>query len=149
MKPARSASVQDQIISEARSWIGTPYQHQASLKGIGCDCLGLVRGIWRQVYGTEPETIPAYSPDWAESGKQENLINAARRHMTETDSQSFKPGDLLIFRWRRHIPAKHLAIVVAPDTMIHAQQGAVVCEVAISNWWRRHIACAFKPRNPL
>ena len=28
-------------------WIGTPYRHQASLKGVGCDCLGLVRGVWR------------------------------------------------------------------------------------------------------
>ena len=35
------------IVAEARAWIGTPYRHQASLKGIGCDCLGLLRGIWR------------------------------------------------------------------------------------------------------
>src|SRR5690242_12458263 len=43
------------IIAEARAFIGTPYRHQASLKGVGCDCLGLVRGVWRAVYGDEPE----------------------------------------------------------------------------------------------
>ena len=46
----------------ARGWIGTPYRHQASLKGVGCDCLGLVRGVWREVMGEEPEAPPAYRP---------------------------------------------------------------------------------------
>ena len=39
------------IVAETRDWIGTPYRHQASLKGVGCDCLGLVRGVWRNVIG--------------------------------------------------------------------------------------------------
>ena len=43
------------IVEEARAWIGTPYRHQASLKGVGCDCLGLIRGVWRAVMGEEPE----------------------------------------------------------------------------------------------
>ena len=53
------------IVAEARAWIGTPYRHQGSLKGIGCDCLGLVRGVWRAVAGAEPEAVPAYAPDSA------------------------------------------------------------------------------------
>ena len=52
----------------ARGWLGTPYQHQASLKGVGCDCLGLVRGIWREAFGAEPEVPPAYAPDWRKQG---------------------------------------------------------------------------------
>lgn len=48
-------TIRDIIIVEARSWIGTPYHHQAALKGVGCDCLGLVRGVWRAVYGADPE----------------------------------------------------------------------------------------------
>jgi len=138
-----------QIIREARFWIGTPYQHQASLKNVGCDCLGLVRGVWRAIYGNEPEATPAYSPDWAESSKTEQLAHAARRHMHEIDRHAFQPADLLIFRWRAHVPAKHLAIVVSPSTMVHAQQGAQVCEVPITNWWHRRIAYAFQLRKPL
>ena len=53
------------IIAEARGWIGTPYCHQASLKGAGCDCLGLIRGVWRALYGAEPEAPGPYSPNWA------------------------------------------------------------------------------------
>jgi NlpC/P60 family putative phage cell wall peptidase len=57
----------EEIIAAARSWIGTPYRHQASLKGVGCDCLGLLRGVWREVMGAEPEAPPPYAAGWAES----------------------------------------------------------------------------------
>ena len=49
------------IVQAARGWIGTPYVHQASVKGGGTDCLGLVRGIWREFFGAEPEVMPAYT----------------------------------------------------------------------------------------
>lgn len=132
------------IIEQARSWQGTPYLHQASLKGSGCDCLGLVRGVWRAIYETEPEKTPAYSPDWAEAAKIDQLAFAARRHMLEIPCHDYQPADLLIFRWRPGLPAKHLAIVTTPTKMVHAQQGACVCEVPISPWWKRHIAYAFQ-----
>lgn len=130
------------IVRIARSWVGTPYLHQASLKGVGCDCLGLVRGVWREAYGTEPEAVPAYSPDWAEAGMRENLAEAARRHMTEATDVA--AGDLLLFRWRAHLPAKHAAIAASAATMVHAQDGARVCEAALSPWWRRRLAFVFR-----
>ena len=71
----------DAIVAEARSWIGTRYRHQASLKGVGCDCLGLVRGVWRNCIGDEPETLPPYAPDWAEATGAEALASAALRHL--------------------------------------------------------------------
>ena len=46
------------MVAEARAWIGTPYVHQASVRGGGTDCLGLLRGVWRVVIGEEPETVP-------------------------------------------------------------------------------------------
>ena len=49
------------VIAIARSWLGTPYHDQASLRGVGCDCLGLARGVWREVVGPEPFPIPPYS----------------------------------------------------------------------------------------
>jgi NlpC/P60 family putative phage cell wall peptidase len=133
------------IIAEARAWIGTPYRHQGSLRGIGCDCLGLVRGVWRAVQGDEPETVPAYSPDWAEASGVEQLAQAATRHLVALDDrQAFAPGDVILFRWRKNLPAKHAAIVTAPDLMVHAHDGASVAEVAIAPWWRRRLAYAFR-----
>src|SRR5690606_6011340 len=57
----------DEIVAEALSWLGTPYRHQAYSKGVGCDCLGLIRGVWRSLYGDELEVPADYTPDWAEA----------------------------------------------------------------------------------
>lgn len=134
----------DRIVAEARAWIGTPYRHQASLKGVGCDCLGLIRGVWRTLYGAEPEATPAYAPDWAEATGAEALAAAAQRHMIGIDPRAFSSGDLLLFRWRSGFPAKHAAIATAADLMVHAHDGAAVAEVVIAPWWRRRLAYVFR-----
>lgn len=134
----------EDILAAARGWGGTPYCHQASCRGVGTDCLGLVRGVWREVMGEEPEAPPAYAPGWAEAGGGDALLQAARRHLVEIPYTAFLPGDVLLFRWRPQMPAKHAGIACSPDTMIHAQEGAAVAEVALSAWWRRHLAFAFR-----
>jgi NlpC/P60 family putative phage cell wall peptidase len=134
----------DEIVAEAASWLGTPYRHQASLKGVGCDCLGLVRGVWRAFHGGEPERAPAYTPDWAEAAGAETLADAAARHMAAIAPDEADAGDVLLFRWRANLPAKHAAILVSRDRMIHAQQGAAVAMATLSPWWRRRIAFAFR-----
>jgi NlpC/P60 family putative phage cell wall peptidase len=131
------------IVARARAWIGTPYLHQASVRGVACDCLGLVRGVWREVIGAEPEVAGPYSPDWAEASREERLAKAGARHFDVVDVSRFRPGDVLLFRWRTDTPAKHLAIATTADAMVHAHDGACVCEVAISSWWRRRLAYAF------
>jgi NlpC/P60 family putative phage cell wall peptidase len=133
-----------EIVGEARAWVGTPYRHQASLKGVGCDCLGLVRGVWRALIGDEPQAAPAYSRDWAEASGEEALAQAARAHLIEIDVAQFQAGDVLLFRFRDRYPAKHAAIVSAPALMVHAHDGAAVAEVAITPWWRRRLAYAFR-----
>jgi NlpC/P60 family putative phage cell wall peptidase len=132
------------IVTAARGWIGTPYVHQASLKGVGCDCLGLLRGVWREVMGREPALAPPYSPDWAEASGREALAEAAREHLSEIDPSAVDAGDVILFRWREGLPAKHCAIAAGPAIMIHAHDGASVTEAAIGSWWRRHIAYAFR-----
>lgn len=138
-----NAPLANAVVAEARSWVGTPYRHQASLKGVGCDCLGLLRGVWRGVMGAEPELPPPYSPDWAEAGA-DTLLAAARRHLIESDCRSIAPGHVLLFRWRDQLPAKHCAIATSEDTMVHAHDGACVAEVSFRPWWRRHLAYAFR-----
>jgi len=132
------------IVAEARAWIGTPYRHQASLKGVGCDCLGLIRGVWRAVLGEEPERVPPYTRDWAEASGDEALARAARAHLVEIDAAEFTAGDVLLFRYAARYPAKHAAIATAADRMVHAHDGASVAEVAIAPWWRRRLAYAFR-----
>ncbi len=140
----RPAASRAAIVAEARSWLGTPYRHQASLKGVGCDCLGLVRGVCRAVWGREPESVPPYAADWAEAAAGEPLAEAALRHLVPIDVADIAAGDVLLFRWRAGMTAKHAAIVSAPEMMIHAHDGAAVAEVALAPWWRRRLAYAFR-----
>ena len=138
-----NAPTREDILREARSWIGTPYRHQASLKGVGCDCLGLLRGVWRACIGPEPEAPPPYRPEWAEACGEERLEDAALRWMVVRDVKEAQPGDILLFRWREDLPAKHIGIVTSATTMIHAHDGACVCEVSLGSGWRRRIVGAF------
>lgn len=143
-----SEDVRARLVAESRGWIGTPYLHRASCKGEGADCLGLIRGVWRAVVGAEPEGLPAYAPDWAEAQRTETLAQAAGRHMRAVPLEAIRPGDVLLFRWRAHLPAKHTAILVAGGDggearMVHAHDGAAVAEVYLAPWWRRHLAYAF------
>lgn len=131
------------VVRLARQWIGTPYHHQASRLGVGVDCIGLVRGVWRALHDVEPEPLPGYSRDWAEATSEETLIGAARRHFVEVAPALARPGDVLVFRYRPHAIAKHAGILASPLTFIHAVEGAPVAEAALSGWWRRRIAAAF------
>ncbi|KAF0176786.1 MAG: NlpC/P60 family phage cell wall peptidase [Alphaproteobacteria bacterium] len=131
------------IIAEARAWLGTPYRHQASTRGAGCDCLGLVRGVWRAVCGAEPEAAPPYTPDWAECDGRETLRDAAARHLVSVPLVAATPGDVLLFRMRADAPMKHAAILSAPDRIIHAYWGRAVVENRLAPFWRARLAAAF------
>jgi NlpC/P60 family putative phage cell wall peptidase len=131
------------ILAEARDWIGTPYQHQASAKGAGCDCLGLIRGIWRAFYGVEPEVAPPYTPDWAEREGAETLLATARRHLHEIDLADAAPGDVLLFRMEPLAPVKHTALLDEGGLLIHAYWGRAVVHSRFAPWWRARCACAF------
>ncbi len=139
---------QEQIISLARGWIGTPYHHQQSLKHVGCDCLGLVRGVYEEYTQQKTASLFPYSRDWADVSGQETLINAALDHLIERPLATRAVGDVLIFRFRKWMVAKHTGILVSEDTMVHAIEGSDVCEVHLGSWWRRHIAAVFSfPNN--
>lgn len=136
---------QQRVVEIARSWVGTPYHHQASLKGVGTDCFGLVRGVWRELYGLpeDPEKMPAYSWDWAEAQDDETMLNAARRHLDEVPIVESGAGDVVIFRYRDAYNAKHSAILTGGGRMIHAAAGASACEVHMGSWWERRRAGTF------
>ena len=133
-----------EIVALARDWKGTPYHHQASVKGVGCDCLGLVRGVWRALYGSEAETPPAYSPDWGDASDGEALLAAGRRHLLEIPLADMQPGDVFAIRWRGAKSAKHLGILTTTTSFIHAYEKCGVVEVTLTPQWRGKIVAAFR-----
>lgn len=130
------------IIAIAESWIGTPYRHQGATKGIGCDCIGLIRGVWRELYGEEPEPVPAYAPDWAERCGEERLLAAGHRLFGPPLALGeAQPGDIVMFRWRPGCAAKHAGILREADRFIHAyEQNAVSLSPLTPSWRRRIVA---------
>jgi NlpC/P60 family putative phage cell wall peptidase len=131
------------VIAAARAWLGTPYHDQASLKGVGCDCLGLARGVWREVVGDEPFTIPPYSRDWGEAGPREVLAEGARSAMIEIAPEHAGAGALLLFRMAPRAIAKHVGILTSADSFLHAYERLGVIEQPLTLPWRRRIAFAF------
>lgn len=141
----------NRVVTEARAWIGTPYVHQASVRGAGCDCLGLIRGIWRAVIGPEPQAIPAYSRDWSEPQGDEALWRAGLRHLVARPLDAAAPGDVLLFRMRSDGVAKHLGVqsTVGPQPgFIHAYSGHGVIESALSAPWARRVVARFAFPDP-
>ena len=134
----------DLVIAVARSWLGTPYHDQASVKGVGCDCLSLARGVWREVVGPEPFPIPPYSRDWGESGPREVLAEGARAMMPEIAPADAPPGALILFRMAPRAIAKHVGILTAPDRFIHAYERLGVVEEPLTPTWRRRITFGFR-----
>lgn len=142
-----SDAVRDAVLREARGWIGTPYLHQAALRGAGCDCLGLIRGVWRACIGPEPEAPPPYTPDWGEAEGGELLWQAALRHLLPLAAPgAAREGDVLLFRMRGRGVAKHLGIRSARAGMahvIHAWSGIGVVETPLTGPWARRVVAAF------
>jgi NlpC/P60 family putative phage cell wall peptidase len=141
------AQTQAEILQELQEWLGTPYVHQASQKGAGCDCLGLVRGVWRAVLGQEPVEVPPYTADWSETDRQETLWQAAQSHLVSKSPEDRQPGDILLFRMRSDAVAKHLGFVsrIGPTpSFIHAYSGHGVVESPLSTPWARRIVACFE-----
>ena len=133
------------VVSLARGWIGTPYRHQGAVKGIGCDCLGLLRGLWGELYGEVAEMPGPYTPDWAERGGGERLMAAADHFLLPVRGiGSAVVGDVLVFRFRPGLPAKHCGVLEADGFFIHAYEQAGVVRSALVPAWRRRVAGVFR-----
>lgn len=134
------------VVVAARGWIGTPYVHQASTRGAGSDCLGLLRGVWREVIGPEPVPVPAYSMDWSEPQGDERLWRMALRVLRQKPVHEDAPGDVLLFRMRAGAVAKHLGIQAGAGenaTFVHAYSGHGVVESRLTPPWQRRIVARF------
>lgn len=133
----------DEIVMTTRAWLGTPYRHQASVLGAGCDCLGLLRGVWRTLYGDEPEVPPPYRAEWRDLTNAGALQQAAERYLQPRDDTPFV-GAVLLFRMHRSLPAKHCGIMVSSHSFVHAQEQIGVVEANLTHSWARRVSGVFQ-----
>jgi NlpC/P60 family putative phage cell wall peptidase len=137
----------EEVVGRARAWIGTPYRHQASCRGAGTDCLGLLRGLWREMLGAEPEEAPAYTPDWSEPSRRQDLLLAAERHLRRVPRAAALPGDVALMRMADGGVAKHVGVLArsaSGETLIHAYSGHGVVESPLTPAWSKRIVAVFR-----
>jgi NlpC/P60 family putative phage cell wall peptidase len=134
--------MRDRIVAAARRWIGTPYRHQSAILGAGCDCLGLVRGVWRELYGSEPMRVPNYRADWRDGRHAGELLEAAEALLLRVPG-GVLAGQVILFRLGRASVPKHCGVAVSPDRFVHAQESLGVVEVNLTDGWRRRLAGTF------
>ena len=137
------AALAAKVVASARSWIGTPYHDQASIKGVGADCLGLARGIWREVVGPEPLDVPPYTREWGETRADEVLALGALDWLVQEPIAGAGRGSVVLFRMVPNAIAKHVGILTAHDRFVHAYERLGVVEEILTPVWRRRIVFAF------
>lgn len=114
------------IVAEARSWLGTPYHHEARVKGRdgGVDCAQLLIGVYAAVGLIPPLDIPHYPPDWHLHRDAERYLGIVLQHAREIQpafGEGPLPGDVVVWRFGRCF--SHGAIVIDWPVVIHAHLG--------------------------
>jgi NlpC/P60 family putative phage cell wall peptidase len=133
------------IVAEAREWIGTRWRHQASLKGIGTDCIGLVAGVARALGMPEGE---AFLTDirfrgYTRTPNPAMLRRALATYWDATDAPL--PGDVMLMRFEKE--PQHFGILSERDYMIHAlAQARKVTEHRIDETWKTRIVGFYRYR---
>jgi len=144
-----SLPLSERAVVAAMSWIGTPYCHQGHRKDVGCDCLGLIRGVWRALYGDDLVDPGPYSADWVGAEGGEVFLDGLARHFPRKAVAEATAGDVLLFRWRPHLPMRHAGILVSPEAFVHAYEGSrAVTRSPLVPQWRRRIGAVFAFPDP-
>lgn len=120
------------IISEAYSWLKTPYHACAKVKGVGVDCGMLLIAVY-STGGDMPEFDPGpYSPEWHKHRSEELYLNHMLRFFDEIPLAEAVPGDALVYKYGR--TWSHGAIVVGENEVIHAYKGMGVILSTIGDY---------------
>lgn len=146
-KDCCASEIDVKVVNSARQWLGTPYHFQQSKKGVGCDCLGLLRGVWSDIYGFTPSVHSYYSDDWGELSSSEELYDGLKAHFIENNlGGDFSLGDVLLFRMFESAAAKHVGIIdsaTSTKTFIHAHSKVGVISTPLSSAWKRRVVARF------
>lgn len=115
-------NLREQVVAEARSWVGTPYHNQAAIKGVGVDCAMLLVMVFKAV-GLVPDDLDPrpYAPDWHLHRGEEKFLGWLREYGDPVDRPM--PGDVVVWRFGRTF--SHGAVVVDDwGQIIHAYRDA-------------------------
>lgn len=112
------------VVRAARGWLGTPFHHQASVKGVGCDCIGLIAGVAAEL--RMPEAARWLSDVRRSSYTAEPdprmLLDAASEYLAEIPIAQLRMADIPLMRVPRGTRPQHFGILSSdnPCYIVHA-----------------------------
>lgn len=138
-------SVLPALARAAQEWVGTPFRHQAALKGVGCDCVGLLRGVLREVTGEPLPFIADYARQ-APAHWQEPMIEPWLAASCERRGDvGLEPGLVLVFASldARQVGV-HVGIMIHQGRFVHAWSArSKVVETPLVGSFRRQLTSAW------
>ena len=106
------------IVSEARTWLGTPYHHAADIIGVGVDCAMILVRVFCDLGLIEPFDPRPYTKDWMLHREDERYLG----FLTDRSCEVERPasGDVILFRVGRCFSHGGIVSGAEPLTIIHA-----------------------------
>jgi NlpC/P60 family putative phage cell wall peptidase len=113
------------------------------VKGVGCDCIGFVRGVAEAFVGPVPLALD-YTPTWHLYRAEPRMYLGFKARAEDIDPANALPGDILLFGAGKG-PAHHCAYVTPSGGLIHCyREAGKVVEHGFSPWWRAKLRHAFR-----
>lgn len=135
------------LLQVVRTWIGTPYHHQARLKGVGADCIGELYGPATE-YGFPLTDVEGYS----RQPYGQKLIAELEQRLDRIPIEEAQPGDVLVFWFETKDYPAHVAWMADGQhgpNMIHTMEKTRrVVEHRINEWWWERVHSAWRLRWP-
>lgn len=137
------------IIREASTWIGTRFRHQGAVKGVGCDCIGLIAGVAKNVGIPEAEAFLA-DKEFRAYGREPQahlLLAACAKYLDMVKLGDEQIGDIFVMRFRQD--PMHFGFLSRrnPDYLLHTWAGVrKVTEHRIDDVWRGRIMACYRFR---
>lgn len=116
-------ATRQQVVTEALTWIGTPYHPRGRIKGVGVDCAQLPAAVY-EATGMIPHVEPEYPPDWHLHRDEDLYVQWVLRFAHEITEAEAGPGDLVLWLWGRAY--SHGGILVDGHNVVHAYIGTRV-----------------------
>ncbi len=105
------------IITEAMTWLRTPWQHAVAVKHAGVDCGRLLIEVYANCGFIERYTPDTYPQDFAVHSSDERFLRNIERYTHEVITPL--AGDIAVWKYGRCF--SHAAIVIEWPTIIHAK----------------------------
>lgn len=131
--------LEQRVVEAACAWLGTPWHHNACVKGAGVDCAQLLIAVFQEAGLTPDIRLGYYPPDWhmhrdeprfvRELAKHADALDLRGRSGSDAIADVVRPGDVAMFNFGRH--AAHGAIVTAWPEVVHAYRD--VGQVTVSD----------------